>query len=249
MAQLVAGAKAWRTVAIAMVACTGAVVCTGTADAIVRSTGSARVASRQPAVVKTTAAASPSPAPSSGTPVDDSITTVTPTPAQSPSLYTRPLNRLLLSASHGWVDAADMSLSMSALRRRFHESAATRQALTALGYRDGLMRTLVRPSPRVVVVEQLWRFSTQDAADGWLLVSAAGEKNVRSAADGSKIYLGPSRDEHGFSYGYGLARVANVVIVIRYSSLAHVTTATVRGKLSQAVARAEATSGVARSSN
>jgi hypothetical protein len=171
------------------------------------------------------------------TPADD--------PAPSTAVWNGALNRLAIKAPARWQREPDVPLSTKSLAKIFKHPSQTRLLLDSLNYQHGLDREFFRPSSRVVVEEQLWQFDTTDDADGWMLLWLnANEPHAGSTyrssfpshgGPDSRGYLARSRDHYGFSYGVAIARVDNVIIHVRYASLAAVSRADVDKWLTRAV--------------
>lgn len=166
------------------------------------------------------------------------------TPTPSAPAWTGALSGLALQTPHGWHHEPDLKLPVASLSKLFKHPAAVRADLQALNYQQGFDRAFFRPTPRVVVEEQLWKFDTADDANGWMLFwLSANEPRSGSTyrtsfpLDGTAYgngYLARARDPYGFSYGVAVAQLGNIIIHVRYSSLAPVSRADLAHWLSTA---------------
>jgi hypothetical protein len=187
---------------------------------------------------------SPSAGPSPSAAPTGSAATKAPAPPK-PQHYHGPLTRIAITTPHGWKRQGHVNLSVKLLARNFKRPGIVQNDLRALGYHRGVDIEVYRPSPRIVVNEQLWQFRTTDGASGWYAVflrantphsgsTYAHTFRIKSAVPG-RGYLCRARDSHGYSYGVAVARVDNIIVHVRYAALPKVTKAQVTSYLRRAV--------------
>src|SRR5436190_470615 len=90
--------------------------------------------------------------------------------APKPHHYRGPLERISLTPPHGWKHEHKIGLPVHVLSKGFRRPKLVQTDLRGLGYRRGIDIEVYRPSPRIVVTEELWQFRTPDGANGWYLM-------------------------------------------------------------------------------
>jgi hypothetical protein len=166
------------------------------------------------------------------------VTGETPTTPPSPAhvvKHVRPHNpwgHLMVAVPPRWTHPRDVHLSLNGVAKRFQHPTTVRRYLRTLGYKRGVDRIFYRPTPRIAIDEQAWQFRTADGADGWYRIWLAANAPHHGSTFGkgfairgvptARGLLGRSRDNFGFSYGVAVVRAGDLVIHLRYSSLAAV---------------------------
>jgi len=189
---------------------------------------------------------SPSAGPSPSASPTGAAGSKSPAPARpKPQHYHGPLTRITITTPHGWKRRGHVNLSVKLLAKNFKRPGIVQNDLRALGYHRGIDIEVYRPSPRIVVNEQLWQFRTTDGASGWYTVFLRANAphpgstysrsfRIKGAVVG-RGYLCRARDSHGYSYGVAVARVDNIIVHVRYAAMPTVTKAQVTSYLHRAV--------------